>query len=550
MKVDLAELWSMDEIRKLPLDVEVVSRYEEKGYRVDEMYFTSEMTPNGPNRIFCAFARSMRPSRLMPVVLMIHGGGDHAGAAMALWSAQNQKNIMVIFVDWSGEFVPGTAHYTKWRHPFPNPYAETARVVPTLKDNPLYHIVVGLRRALDFVSQQPDVDMTRVVAFGGSWGGYFGLLLAGIDSRVGCVLSWVGAGGWRDSHNGLSKPVEDLPEDQRELWFAAYDAIAYAPHTKAAVLFRSDANDYYFWFGGLQQNYKALPGKKHLVITPNCDHGFGGPQIVDGSWWWVRQYITGKAEFPEIVPGSLSSNGRKYTWRASGPKEVTSAKLYWSPGDVVWSGRYWVEIPAVKRFGKWRAKIPREFKELSGEIYVTVFGKDGLPASSLTQPREGRDPRTVAGPLWTENGLWDTQRGADAWRPIGYTASKLEVTSPGSFKLSPEDKQTHFAVLTNSVILASGRAPEFAGIRLKLNGEGKGGELAVRLCRDSRSNKELPYTTVVDYQAGETTVDLPWSAFKGPDGAPTNPYPFDALILEGDREDGSVFMVETIELYK
>ena len=85
---------------------------------------------------------------------------------------------------------------------------------------------------------------------------------------------------------------------------------------------------------------------------------------------------------------------------------------------------------------------------------------------------------------------------------------------------------------------------------MKINGKGREGKLAVRFCRDTRSNKEVTYTTVIDYQASETTLDLLWSAFKGPDGVSETPYPFDGLVLEGDREDGSTFMVNAIELCK
>lgn len=162
----------------------------------------------------------------------------------------------------------------------------------------------------------------------------------------------------------------------------------------------------------------------------------------------------------------------------------------------------------------------------------------------------GIDSQTVIGSLWNRSALWDIKSGADAWRPFGYAISTFDVTYPGSFKLGPAQKQTHFAVLTNGVVLASGRAPEYSGIRVKINGKGKEGELTVWLCRDTRSNNKVSYGTIIDYQAGEKTVDLPWSAFKGPDGAPRNPCPFDGFVLEGDRWDGSAFMVEAIELYK
>jgi hypothetical protein len=145
--------------------------------------------------------------------------------------------------------------------------------------------------------------------------------------------------------------------------------------------------------------------------------------------------------------------------------------------------------------------------------------------------------------------LWDVESGAKAWRPFEFTPYKHEVISPGSFKAGPGEKQTHFAAMTNSVVLASGRAREFSGIRLKLDGGGKEGKLSVRLCRDSRSTQEVAYKTNIDYPASKIAVDLPWSAFKGPDEEPKLPDWFDGLVLEGDRADGSTITIETIDLY-
>jgi len=567
----LTKLWSMDEIREVPFDIEVVSTREDEGYRVDEMYFTSEMTPEGPNRIFCIFARPIRPAKPAPVLLTTPGGWEQVDRQNTLKTARNHE-AMVMSVDWSGEFIPERPHHTKWRNQFPSLYTESARMAPTLRDNPLYHIVVSLRRALDFIGKQPHVDMSRVAAFGGSWGGYLSLLLAGIDARVGCVISLMGAGGWRGSNSGLSKPIEDLPEDQRELWYAAYDPITYAHRTKAAVLFIAHANDYFFWLGGLQEHYRAVPGEKHLIIVPNCDHGLGGPITANPCWWWFDRYFSGKTGLPEVSLDPLRRAGRTYTWRVRGSKRIARANLYWSPGDVVWPGRYWLEIPAHKVGSKWCATIPEEFAGLRAQVYVTVFTEDDLPTSSTTQQREGRDPQTTPGPLWSnnpfwhilrkgagpltatwppwsENPLWDVKSGAMAWRSYWYTPYTFDIISPGGFRIGPAEGQTRFSALTNSAVLASGRAAEFSGIRLKIDGRGKEGKLAVYFCRDSRSNREVLYGTVVDYPVGATTVDLPWGVFKGADGTSRNPYPFDGLILEGYRADGSAIVVHALELY-
>ncbi len=544
---DRHSLWNWDELRKVPFDIEVVSARDDMGYRVSNLYFTSEQTPNGPNRIFAVFARPINPPKRVPALLMIHGGGGHADAAAALWSAQS-LGCATLYVDWSGKDIPGPDHFTKWRHEFPSPYSETARMTPTARDNALYHIVVALHRALDYMGEQPEVDMSKVAAFGGSWGGYLSLLLAGTDDRVGCVMSAFGAGGWVEAHSALSKGIEQLPADQRAEWFAMFDAISYAKQTKAAVLMTTASNDHYFWLGGLMRHYQQLPGKKHLVIVPNSDHGSGGPRWTDAGWPWVREYFKGEDNFSQIVNGSLRRRSRTYTWTAQGPNPIEKASLYFSPGKVDWPSRYWIEFPARKRGSKWEAELPEHFARMAGQAYATVFDTNGIPSSSVTTSSKGSNPYTDRLALWPGVFLWDEDRGDDAWRTYAHEPLTLTALPTGGFRIGPGAKQTHFAAVTCSAVLSRARANEFSGIRLALNVEMAEGKLLLKLCRYTRSNRELAYAAEVNYKPGTTTFDLPWSSFKGKEGADPLPYPFDGLVLEGTRPDGFPIIIESLQL--
>jgi cephalosporin-C deacetylase-like acetyl esterase len=540
-------LWNWNELRKVPFDVEVISTRDDKGYRVSNLYFTSEQTPNGPNRIFAVFARPINPPKPVPALLMIHGGGGHADAAAALWAAQS-LGCATLYVDWSGKDIPGPEHFTKWRHEFPSPYSESARMTPTPRDNALYHIVVALHRTLDYMSEQPEVDMSKVAAFGGSWGGYLSLLLAGTDDRVGCVMSAFGAGGWDGAHSALSKGIEQLPADQKSAWFELFDAISYAKQTKAAVLMTTASNDRYFWLGGLMRHYQRLPGSKHLVIVPNSDHGSGGPRWKDAGWPWVRQYFEGKDNFPKLVNDSLRRRGRTYTWTAQGANPIEKAALYFSPGKVDWPSRYWIAFPAHKRANKWEAELPEYFARMAGQAYATVFDTNSIPSSSVTVSNKGSDPFTQAVALWPGAALWDEDRGADAWRTYAHEPLTLTALPTGGFRIGPGEKQTHFAAVTCSAVLSRDRAKKFTGLRLALKVEKAAGNLLVKLCRYTRSNRELAYTAEVNYQPGTTDFDLPWSSFKGKEGTDPSPYPCDGLVLEGTRPEGSTIVIESLRL--
>lgn len=551
MPVKKDSFWDMTEIRKVPWDAQVISSRVEDGYRVDELYFNSEMTPNGPNRVFCAFARPEDPSRRVSLLLLLHGGGGHADAGQALFMAKTH-GVAALSMDWSGEFIKGAKHYTRWRGKYPNPY-EAYPTSDDMHDGPLYHITIAARRALDFAAAQPGVDMKRVAAFGGSWGGYCSLLLAGVDRRVGCVLSWYGAGGWRDSFNGLTDGLRAMPEARRTAWLARFDTLSYAATTRAAVMIVVSTNDYFFWMDGIEQNYAALAGFKRLEIQPNTDHGFGAPASLPGATdEWLKRYFKGALSWPEIIPGSFKQQGvkgRTYSWRARGTSPITRGALYWSPGSPVPSARYWIEIPARLDRGRWMAEIPAEMAGLAGKVSATAFDKEGWPGSTPGLERAGANPLTGLTPLWADGALWDMERGATAWRPLCGVSQQIESPARGVLRVTPAKGTTTISFLTNSVILTSGHAKSFSGLRLKLSGGGKEGKLSVRWLRDSRCKKEIAYSATIDYPAGEKTIELPWKAFLGPGKSTAFPCPFDGLMFEGERPGGLPLTFRAIELY-
>jgi dienelactone hydrolase len=489
----------------------------------------------------------------VPVVLVFHGGGGHASGALALAAARRHPGMAAVAMDYNGQFMPGPkGKVTQWKSITPAMREQTLDLVPELRNAPMFHNVIAARRTLDFIETQPWADKERIGAVGISYGGWVALMLAGVDERVKCVTTGVSAGGAEFTAGKSAQPLRWTPAEQRALWLANYEPLAHASRTRAAVFFQLAANDLFFWLNGAEKNLAALPGEKGWVLRPNSNHGAGGPEVPDtAAPAFMRHVLLGEPALPQVAEFQVSDDGRRYSWKASGPREITRAVLNWSPSKAVSPARYWMEFPATREGDTWSAQVPAEFAPLAAQAFVNVGDEEDLVVSSTLLHRDGLDPMNAPGPQWPGGQLWDTERGAAAWRtPAGWLAKTVfEVTDEKALRLGPEQGGKDFVLLSNSAVLASGAAAKHHGIRIRINGNGHPGKLKVTLVRDTNSLDERSYTAECDYTGASSTHDLPWNAFSlatKNTTAPPMPCPFDGLILSGTREDGSPLHIEAI----
>lgn len=581
-----AELWDLSEARKQPLDAKMTSTPRKaplvveggdwlntgdawvgkqsskpgaaaappagnEQLIVEEWFFSSENTPQGPNRIYCAVARPEKAAGPVPVVLIFHGGGGHASGALALSAARRHPGMAGLAMDYNGQFMPGPkGQVTEWKNV---PHDRKFDLVPDLRNWAMYHYVTAARRAIDFIEAQPWADKDRVGAVGISYGGWVALMLAGVDERVKCVTTGVSAGGAGFTAGRGAQQLRWEPAEQRALWLENYEPLAHAPRTKAGVFFQLAANDQFFWLNGAAKNLAALPGKKGWVVRPNSNHNLGGPEVPDtAAPAFMRHVLAGGPPLPQVSELRASGDGQTFSWKAAGPRGITRAVLTWSPSKAVSPGRYWIEFPAKREGERWSAQLPAGFGALAAQVFANVQDESGVVVSSTLLERDGLDSMVAAGPQWRENQLWDCERGAAAWRiPAPGGKAVCEFAPFFGIKVGPEKGGKEFVLISNSAVLGSGVALRKQGLALRVHGNGQPGKLKVSLVRDTNSLDERAYAAEIAYAAGASEHRIPWSQFKlatkNATGPPM-PCPFDGLLLSGTREDGTALTVESVAL--
>jgi cephalosporin-C deacetylase-like acetyl esterase len=538
LKSELPTLWDRPAAAE-PLDVEVVSSEVKNGVKVEGILINGFKGASGQDRIFFYYSRPEKTTGKIPAYLEITGGG---GPERGAWLA-GTIHCAVVDIEWRGA-------KNKFRSKWAGCNFETMKSLTTsLHDNPAFRLVTGIRRAIDFLETQPEIDTKCIGCGGGSMGGFYTLLAAGVDDRIAFGVDELGAGHLADTSSRLGQ--FELDPERKAIWIQAFDPISYAGRTKAKIFMNLSANDYFFWLGDAVANYKALTSEKRICISPNYNHNdgtFSDKKLMTKGW---VEYASGHDAGYLPTPELQESSGL-YSVQ-TGP-EVVGATLHWSPGtNVSWPARYWVKVPAQKTSSGWQATVAAPHAGLARVAFMNVQDATGRTVSSLPLETSGADPSTSAGPLWEGEAIWDKAAGKDAWRQIGPNVHagapvKLEQKE-GTLLVSPgQPGKSNFSMVMNSVYLASGHAPAARGLVIKLNAGSSAGKLSVSLVQHFGSAAgQVEHTASVDYPAGESTNTIAWDQFsKG--SAPL--FPFDALRIDGSRLDGTPLEIQEISFLK
>jgi cephalosporin-C deacetylase-like acetyl esterase len=542
LRRELETLWDRP-AQMPPLDVQVVYNQVKDGYKTLGVYVNAFGGPAGQDRIFFYYHAPENAVGRVPAYIELTGGG---GPERGLFMARGNK-CAVADVEWRGT---KNQFRSQWFGSDPG----AMKSLTNLKDNPAFRLVYGIRRVIDYLQQQTGVDPSAIGCGGGSMGGYYSLLAAGVDPRVKFVMNELGGGYLSDTDSSLGQLRLDA--QRKSIWLAAFDPCSYAARTQAQVVFNLSANDYFFWLGDAVKNYQLLAGDKRLCISPNFNHNDGAfGQKKNSAFNWLA-YCMGREQSYPRTP-EVTQAGAEY--HITTGDDIVRATLCWSPGGdtLIGPARYWLQTPATRTTrGGWKAVVPAAYAGLARLAFVNVWDAKDRMVSSLPVMSAGVDPRRTPGLSWPGGRLWDREAGVSAWRAVGPNVRRpaegttLSLEEGEGLLIGPGKGSTPaFSLAANSVILVAGSAKTQRGLKLEIDGRGTAGALSVSLVRDfGAASRQREYTATVPYQAGLGAYELPWASFKASTSvsADNELFGFDTLRLDGERPDGSPLLVKTI----
>lgn len=239
---------------------------------------------------------------------------------------------------------------------------------PNPHDSLLYHQVVALTRAVDYLATRPEVDLKQTAILGTEWPGVAVGLLHAIDNRPGAYFVWHGLGFYVDGEGKSGDMASKFTRQAYEM----YSPAAYAGYGTQPIYFAGGLNGEMCPLDALMEWGRKLKSPHVFALSPNREITQTAKREFDGSSAWQRFYTKGTGIAPEIQEGNLEvADGKlRYACVAKGTTAVNALVSYGAEGN--WFGRTWSRIPMKLTDGKYTADIPVYRRDLP--VYVLAQG--------------------------------------------------------------------------------------------------------------------------------------------------------------------------------
>lgn len=382
--VEPEELTADVRAQPLPLEVETLGSHIDHGVHVTELLLLSEI--HGGERV-SMHAWLGQPADLglagpeamrLPPVLLVPGGFGSTPADEVAYIVQ-ECEVIALGVDWIGAGLsPPVAGLTPW----PNQFRFDGE---SYRDSYQYHNVNALLRATNFLLEQPFTEPSQLMAMGGSWGGFYCWLLAGLDARFTYIFPTFGCGFLEaECHQVWESDMVSMGDDKREQWLRAFDPGRRAHLIEASVFYQTATNDKFYSLLPAMHTYHRAPGEKRLLLARNQDHYMDPFPTQDVAMLKTVLSGTCSADLPDVggvqwIPGSS-----RVEVSVDLPRPATVSVVYSSCEYGPAFGRYWRSVPAELVDGCWSAEIP--VVDVGRELWLYAHVEQRDPDFALSSP--------------------------------------------------------------------------------------------------------------------------------------------------------------------
>jgi len=385
----LKELWNNFDPRKETLDTEILHEWEEDGVEMKVLRYRIGIF-KGQKAMMAAIYGYPKNGKNLPGLVQIHGGGQYADYRAVLTNAK--RGYVTISIAWAGRINAPDYHVnpeviklfwdnktdspkykitTDWgavdgyHAPCRNPENNfngvsaaswTLDSIESPRNNPWFLGAIGVRRALTFLEQQPEVNPNKLGVYGHSMGGKL-TVLAASDVRVKAAAP--SCGGISDNSNENALYQNMIADD------------VYLKQISCPTIFLSPSNDFH---GHLRDVPKAVSLIKtddwRVVSSPHHNHQDHGDCEVTGLLWF-DQYLKGTFTFPKSPVTELELHTPtgipSFTAKPDSSKPILDVDIYYTQQGEDVEGvtdrenrihRFWHHAKAIKKENIWTADLP------------------------------------------------------------------------------------------------------------------------------------------------------------------------------------------------
>ena len=243
------------------------------GENIDAFYFKSEPYQGSTHTwVFAAVGVpiSEMPKGGYPAIVLAHGGGGYVSTKwINYWTEQGY--VAIAFDSFSGAL---DANGNRINNPDGGPKetggGSNLDGVDNPKDAWIYHAVAGAMHCNSILRARKDVDSSRIVMTGNSWGGFVTCVTAGVDKRFAAFASTNGTG---FVYNDTTWQKDGIfGGERKQEWVDLYDASTYLPYATKPMMFVSGVADEFFSAYNRQASADLVKGKVFYSQRTNIKH--------------------------------------------------------------------------------------------------------------------------------------------------------------------------------------------------------------------------------------------------------------------------------------
>ncbi|MBP52410.1 MAG: hypothetical protein CMI27_04625 [Opitutae bacterium] len=382
------ELWATYDPDKEPLEVTIVREWIEDGCVVRFITYTIGTFKGQRSTMAAFYAAPEKPDGKIPALIQMHGGGQRASIASAKYGAEN--GYACLSINWGGREMenaqPGdpttdwgavdatqtghNSHYSKL-----TPDHLTLDPFESPRNNNWFLITLAARRGVSYLQQQPEVDDTRIGAFGHSMGGYLTVMLAGADRRIKAgAPSCGGSGSAPDAIR--NRPNSGVRRKHSKLYHQTCDDAAYLKHIRAPMLYMGPQNDFNGILDNMYENWKSMPSK-HIgyTVNPHMNHRATAEHVFP-SMLWFDDHLKGTFDFPRTPELKVDlTTGEGVPTASVTPDQidkVAKVEIYYSVDNHILS-RFWRSADSRRTGDTWEANLPVTSEDQALYVIANVY---------------------------------------------------------------------------------------------------------------------------------------------------------------------------------